>query len=190
MNTPEHPWNPASADQPSHTRRNVVVGMSTLSAVVLAMGYHTSLDAQSAGSGATTTTVAAGGAAGTGSAGAGPGADAVATDASGGSAGTSSGAGASGTLKDGTYTGSSATTRWGPVQVRITVSGGKMTTAQAVQYPRENAKDVQINARAVPTYNSEAVAAQSAQIDAVSGATVTWQGYTTSLQSALDQARA
>lgn len=187
--------NPAADEQPSHLRRNVLVGMSTLSAVVLAMGYHTSLDAQGAASAtaSASTSVAAASPAVASAAGGGT----AAGSASSSTSGTSAAAGASGasagaatTLNDGTYTGTSSSTRWGPVQVRIVVSGGKITSSQAVTYPTANNKDVQINSRAVPTYNSEAVQAQSADIDAISGATVTWQGYTASLQSAIDQARA
>lgn len=89
---------------------------------------------------------------------------------------------------DGTFTGSSVDTRWGPVQVRITVSGGRITAATAVVYPNGNPRDQQINAYALPVLASEAVAAQSARIDTVSGATVTSDGYVGSLQSALDQA--
>ncbi len=87
-----------------------------------------------------------------------------------------------------TYTGDVVSTQWGPVQVQITVSGGRVTSADAVQVPTGNPRDDQINGYAVPVYESETVTAQSADIDAVSGATVTWQGYTGSLQSALDEA--
>lgn len=87
-----------------------------------------------------------------------------------------------------TYTGDVMSTQWGPVQVQITVSGGRVTSADAVQVPTGNPRDEQINGYAVPVYESETVTAQSADIDAVSGATVTWQGYTGSLQSALDEA--
>lgn len=93
-------------------------------------------------------------------------------------------------LNDGTFVGSSTQTRWGPVQVQITVSGGTITDVQAIDYPTENDKDVRINNMAIPMLNAEALNAQSASIDMVSGATVTSQGYITSLQSALDQARA
>jgi uncharacterized protein with FMN-binding domain len=74
------------------------------------------------------------------------------------------------------------------VQVQITVADGKITAAEAVQYPTNNGKDQQINAYAVPKLNQEVTAAQSASIDAVSGATVTSDGYIQSLQSAIDQA--
>jgi uncharacterized protein with FMN-binding domain len=74
------------------------------------------------------------------------------------------------------------------VQVQITVANGKVTASTAVQYPQNNSRDRQLNAYAVPTLNKEAVTAQSADIDTVSGATVTSDGYLQSLQSALDQA--
>ena len=87
-----------------------------------------------------------------------------------------------------TYTGDAADTRWGPVQVEITVADGKVTAVDLLQVPSENGRDVEINDQAVPVLKEETLSAQSAQIDAVSGATVTSDGYTTSLQSALDQA--
>ena len=87
-----------------------------------------------------------------------------------------------------TYTGEVADTRWGPVQVEITVTNGKITASQTTQVPSGNPRDQEINSYAVPVLNQEAVQAQSAQIDAVSGATVTSDGYIQSLQSAIDQA--
>lgn len=93
-----------------------------------------------------------------------------------------------GTAASSTYTGDEVDTRWGIVQVQITVADGKIVTSKVVQVPWDNPRDQQINSRAVPVYNSDAVAAQSADIDVISGATVTWQGYTQSLQSAIDQA--
>jgi len=87
-----------------------------------------------------------------------------------------------------TVTGAAASTIYGPVQVRITVRNGKVTAAQAVVYPQDTPRDQQINAFAIPELNREAVAADSARIDMVSGATYTSQGYLSSLQSALDQA--
>jgi uncharacterized protein with FMN-binding domain len=99
------------------------------------------------------------------------------------SPGAAAGAGASGT-----FTGTAADTQYGPVQVRIVVSGGRITDAQAVQVPDGSGRDVRINSAAVPTLVQETLQAQSAQIDTVSGATYTSEGYTQSLQSALDQA--
>jgi uncharacterized protein with FMN-binding domain len=85
-------------------------------------------------------------------------------------------------------TGDTVQTRWGPVQVRVTVEGGKLTDVTAVQYPQDNPRDQEINCYALPQLRREALAAQSAQIDMVSGATYTSTGYKQSLQSALDAA--
>ncbi|MCF1646732.1 FMN-binding protein [Streptomyces indiaensis] len=86
-----------------------------------------------------------------------------------------------------TLTGDVAQTQYGPVQVRVTVAGGKITKAEAVQAPKGGRSD-QITSSSVPRLNQAAVAAGSADIDAVSGATYTSAGYKKSLQSALDQA--
>jgi uncharacterized protein with FMN-binding domain len=86
------------------------------------------------------------------------------------------------------YTGQAVDTRYGPVQVRIDVSNGKIGKIDVLQYPNGSQRDADINGYALPVLNQEALAAQNAQIDAVSGATYTSGGYTQSLQSALDQA--
>jgi uncharacterized protein with FMN-binding domain len=96
--------------------------------------------------------------------------------------------GAPGTFADGTYQGASVSTRCGDVQVEITVAGGVITGATAIDYPNENGEDQQINAYAIPILQEATLAAQSASIDMVSGATVTSGGYIESLQDALDQA--
>lgn len=87
-----------------------------------------------------------------------------------------------------TYTGSTASTRWGDVQVGITVTDGKITDVQVPVYPSDNGRDREINAYALPILTQETLTAQNADIDAVSGATVTSDGYLRSLQSALDAA--
>ncbi|MGC9499407.1 FMN-binding protein [Streptomyces sp. WG7] len=87
----------------------------------------------------------------------------------------------------GTVTGDAAGTPYGPVQVRLTVNGGKITRAEAVRAP-EGGKSGRITADAVPRLNRAAVTAGSADIDTVSGATYTSAGYRQSLQSALDRA--
>ncbi|MEU1531669.1 FMN-binding protein [Streptomyces fagopyri] len=112
-----------------------------------------------------------------------------------GSSGSSGSAGSSGSsaapqapaTQARTVTGDVAQTQYGAVQVRVTVSGGKITKAEAVQAPKGGLSD-QKTALAVPELNQEAVAAGSADIDAVSGATYTSTGYKQSLQSALDKA--
>ncbi|MEU2334139.1 FMN-binding protein [Streptomyces sp. NPDC006654] len=103
--------------------------------------------------------------------------------------GTGSGkSGKSGSTGTRTVTGNTVQTRWGPVQVRVTVKSGKITDVTALQYPQDNPHDQQINSYALPQLRSEALAAQSASIDTVSGATYTSEGYQQSLQSALDSA--
>ena len=72
--------------------------------------------------------------------------------------------------------------------MRITVTGGKVTAVAATEYPEETPRDYQINSFAIPELNSEALAAGSAKIDTVSGATYTSGGYVGSLQNALDKA--
>jgi uncharacterized protein with FMN-binding domain len=148
-------------------RRIVVAVMGTISGLVLLFSYHTSRNEGS--------TAVAGPAASGGSA-----------SSSGSSNGSSSGS--AGSTASGTYTGDSVMTRWGAVQVQITVADGKITAAEAVAYPQANPRDRQINAYALPVLAQEATKAQSADIDAVSGATVTSDGYIQSLQSAIDQA--
>lgn len=92
-------------------------------------------------------------------------------------------------FKDGTYTGDAARTRYGPVQVQISVSGGQIASVDVVDYPTDSPRDRQINEQAVPMLVGETTSAQSAQIDLISGATYTSQGYAQSLQSAIDQAQ-
>ncbi len=87
-----------------------------------------------------------------------------------------------------TYTGDVAQTRWGPVQVKLTVADGKITAVDVPQSPSANPKDVAINDRALPILVADTLKAQNAGIDMVSGATVTSNGYLQSLQSALDAA--
>lgn len=87
-----------------------------------------------------------------------------------------------------TVTGDAADTRYGPVQVQIKVTSGKVVSATAIAYPTNDPRDQQINAYAIPALNQEATSAGSAGIDMISGATFTSEGYIQSLQSALDKA--
>ncbi|MFG2478248.1 FMN-binding protein [Streptomyces fagopyri] len=87
-----------------------------------------------------------------------------------------------------TVTGDTVQTRWGPVQVRVTLKNGKITDVTAVSFPTDNPRDQEINGYAIPQLRREALAAQSARIDSVSGASYTSDGYKRSLQSALDSA--
>lgn len=87
-------------------------------------------------------------------------------------------------------TGDAVNTDYGTVQVRITVVGTKISNVTALQLPNDRARSQEISSFAGPQLRSEALAAQSANIDAVSGASYTSAGYVKSLQSAIDRARA
>ena len=119
-------------------------------------------------------------------------APAPAPSSSSGSPGGSGGSGGAGGSKavtgTRTVTGDLIQTRYGPVQVRITVKNGRLTDATAIASPQDNPRDQEISSYAVPQLSREALAAQSATIDAVSGASYTSAGYQQSLQSALDKA--
>lgn len=91
-------------------------------------------------------------------------------------------------VADGTYTGSTVNTRFGPVQVQVTLSGGAITDVTALQLTNADGRSVQISNYAAPLLVSEVQASQSAQVSNVGGATYTTRAYLQSLQSALDQA--
>jgi uncharacterized protein with FMN-binding domain len=154
-------------------RRITLWLLSTVAAVVLLFSYRTS----TTGGGSSTAAAAAAGDTTTGS-----------TSTDGGSTGSGTGTGTGSSSGGTTYQGSVAQTRWGPVQVTITVANGKITKVAVPQYPNGNGRDQEINARALPILRQETLAAQSANIDTVSGATVTSDGYLQSLQIALDAA--
>lgn len=181
--------------------RKIAIGlMSTLSGLVLLFSYHTSTNsgtalASTGTTGGTTAGQSDGQSDGTGSADTSADGSTSSDDStssgssSGSSSDSSSGSSSSGSSSSsGTFTGDAVMTRWGVVQVEITVKNGKITKSAAVQYPQENHRDVEINTYALPVLAEEVTAAQSADIDAVSGATVTSMGYIQSLQSAIDQA--
>ncbi|MBY8886897.1 FMN-binding protein [Streptomyces sp. PTM05] len=88
----------------------------------------------------------------------------------------------------GTFTGAAEDTPYGTVQVEAVVRGGKLTDVTVLQQTHGGRSD-QIDAYALPVLRSEALAAGSADIDVVSGATYTSGGYARSLQAALDAAR-
>jgi uncharacterized protein with FMN-binding domain len=90
--------------------------------------------------------------------------------------------------KSGTFTGDTVDTQFGPVQVKITVKAGKLTDVTPLQLTTDGGRSVQISNYAAPILRSEVLAAQSAKVSSVGGATYTSQGYLSSLQSALDKA--
>jgi uncharacterized protein with FMN-binding domain len=193
-------------------RRITLWLLSTVSALVLLFSYHTSTSsavstsivAQSGtetgtasgdgptagGSGETGSGTTGSGETGSGTTGSGTtgsGTTGSGSSGSSGSPGSSADSGSSSSVAK-TYTGDAVSTRFGDVQVQITVKKGKVTKSSVTQVPWSNGRDQEINSYAVPILNSEAVDAQSASIDMVSGATYTSQGYIGSLQSAIDQA--
>ncbi len=92
--------------------------------------------------------------------------------------------------KDGSYTGSVADAQWGYIQVKAIIKNGKITDVQFLQYPNERERSVYINSIADPQLTSEAIQAQSAQVDYISGATDTSDAFVQSLSDALAQAQA
>ena len=164
-------------------KRIVLWVLSTLSAVVVLFGYHTSTSSVMATSAGGTfsgslkgqsTSGTTSGTGGTTSSGSAP-----PSDSSG-----SSGSGSSST----SVTGQTAHTQWGPVQVQLEVSGSTITHVSILQYPDGNGTDIQIANYALPQLIQDTLDSQGHNVSMVSGATYTSQGYLQSLQSALDQA--
>jgi len=93
--------------------------------------------------------------------------------------------GSSGTRK---VVGDAQDTRYGAVQVELVLTGNKITDVITLQVPNRERRDVEINDQAVPILREEVLAAQSAKIDMVSGASYTSSGYAWSVQSAIDKA--
>jgi uncharacterized protein with FMN-binding domain len=100
------------------------------------------------------------------------------------------GAGSGGMTATRTITGAVETTMYGPMQVKVTLEGQKITNVAVVQETNDGQESQQIDSFSIPKLTAETLAAQSARIDTVSGATQTSTGYIGSLQSALDQANA
>jgi uncharacterized protein with FMN-binding domain len=171
--------------------------LSTISAVVLLYGFDASRSGSTtvgalpvvSGSTAGTTSGTSTTAGGTGGSNAGSGSgDAGSANSGSSSSGTKNGATSGTKTTASTVTGSVAQTQWGPVQIRLTVTGSKITRVSVLQYPNGNSRDVEIAQYALPVLIRETLQSQSASIDMVSGATYTSTGYVQSLQSALDQA--
>lgn len=90
---------------------------------------------------------------------------------------------------DGTYTGSVADAYYGLVQVSVTISNGAINDVSFLKYPNDRQTSIEVNSQAMPILKSEAISAQSARVDAVSGATETSGAFRESLSAALAQAR-
>jgi uncharacterized protein with FMN-binding domain len=157
-------------------RRTVLTLLATVVGLVVLLGFKTSpTSAPTAAASAPTVP------------GSGSSISSSGSSSSGSSSSGSSSSSSGGSSSSGTVTGSAVQTRYGVVQVKVTVASGRITDVTAVQLPTDHPRDVEISNYAVPILRNEAIAAQSANINTVSGATYTSDGYTQSLQSALDQ---
>ena len=93
------------------------------------------------------------------------------------------------TYKDGVYTGVSMNAYYGNVQVKVTIQKSKIVDVQFLDYPQDRETSMMINSQAMPLLKTEAVQAQIAQVDVVSGATLTSQAFSQSVESALNKAK-
>ena len=100
----------------------------------------------------------------------------------------SSPASSGGKAKSGVYSGDPETSQFSTIQVKITVSGGRISDITLIQDLDDDEHSAEVDAYATPILRSEALSAQSANVDVVSGATFTSESYTQSLQSAIDRA--
>jgi len=153
------------------------------------------------GSGSGSGSLDGSGSAGSGSSGTGSGSSGGGSSGTGSSGTGSSGTGSSGTGSgssgtgassnaaiSGTYKGSSVSTRFGSVQVQVTIAKGVITEITPLQLTDRDQRSVFISSRAAPVMRSEVLAAQSANVQTIGGATYTCEGYLSSLQAALDSA--
>jgi len=167
-------------------RIRAAVSAALASAGILLAGWQSG--AHVAGTGSTAAAAAAATSSGTGG-GSTTGSSGSGSSGSSSSSGSSGSAGSAGAAAQaGTYAGSAVQTRFGTVQVQITVKAGAITDVTALQLTDDDRKSVQISNRAAPLLRAAVIKAQSAQVQTISGATVTSAAYLTSLQGALDAA--
>ena len=166
-------------------RIRAAVSAALASAGILLVGWQSGVhvaDTRSAVAAAATGNQASGagttGSSGTGSSG------------SSGSSGTTGSSGTAGAAAKagGTYDGDVVQTRFGTVQVQVTVRAGQITDVTALKLTDAEGRSVQISNYAAPILRNEVLQAQSANVQTVGGATVTSDAYLTSLQAALDAA--
>jgi len=160
-------------------RRIIAWVLGTIAGLVLLVSYHTS----TAGPGAPKTLIGGSVARPAGEVASSP---TTAPAASGAGASSPPASGSAASTTDAVVNGPSVPTRRGPVQVQIHVRNGRLVDVTTLVLPDSNYRDERINAIAVPILRQEALDAQSANIDGVSGATLTSDGYAASLQAALD----
>ncbi len=169
-------------------RARAIVGGVVSSAAILVIGWHVGADQVVA---TTTTSPTTGSASGTGpattpSTPSGSPSSPTSPSASASPAGGSTSSGKASV--SGTFDGSTTQTQYGPVQVAVVVSSGRITDVKSLQLTDQGGRSVEISNYAAPILRTETLSAQTANIQSVSGATYTSQGYIASLQSALDKA--
>jgi uncharacterized protein with FMN-binding domain len=171
-------------------RRAVLAFGSTVAGLILLLSFrsHTATPASAGVSAAGTSSKSSAGAAGNGSSG-GSGGGSIAGSAAPSASPSAAGGATGGTTAGGkVVTGEAVNGPYGPSQVAITLSGGKITKVTVLQHTDDGENSQQIDGNALPKLTAETLTAQSAKIDAVSGASYTSAGYIKSLQSALDKA--
>ncbi len=183
-------------------RVRAVIIASAASAGIILLGWQAGTGVDLAGVGAAATVrspSASGGSGGSGSAdgGSSGSVDGGSSGNAGSSAGSSVAPAAPGSTApapgvnaavSGTFRGAGVSTRYGEVQVQVTIAAGTITDVSALQLTDRDQRSVQISNHAAPVLRSQVLAAQSAAVQSVSGATSTSEGYLTSLQAALDGA--
>ncbi len=159
-------------------RRALITVTATVAGTVAVLTYHPGVGRTgvSLAGGSTSRTHASGPGSGSG----------AGTSQTPAQAGAPAGSGALSLPASGSATGPTVTTRWGPVQVRVQFSGGRIADVQALQLPNGDGRSVWISQQAEQILRQEVLQAQSANVDMVSGATYTSGGYIQSLQAALD----
>ena len=177
-------------------RRAVVAFGTTVAGLIMLLSFrsHTASTASAGISAAAGSSGSSSGAAANGSSGGSAGGSTTGSGNMGGSGSATAGSGAAGSGAGATagkvVTGDVVNGPYGPSQVAITLSGNKITKVTVLQHTDDGLNSQQIDGNALPKLTAETLAAQSAKIDAVSGASYTSAGYIKSLQSALDKARA
>ena len=166
-------------------RIRAAVSAALASAGILLAGWQSGAHVAETGNTAATSAAASSGTASGSSSGTG-GSNIYGPSGSTGSSGTAGSTGAA--AQAGTFAGTAVPTRFGTVQVQITVQAGAITDVTALQLTDNDRKSVQISNRAAPLLRAAVIKAQSAQVQTISGATVTSAAYLTSLQGALDAA--
>ena len=175
-------------------RTRAAVSAALASAGILIAGWQSGIHVADTGSAvasaATDTTGTTGSTGSGGTSGSTGSSSSSGTSGSSGSSSSSSAGGATGASAKAaaTYDGAVVQTRFGSVQVQITVQAGKITDVTALQLTDAERKSVQISNRAAPLLRDEVLSAQSADVQTISGATVTSDAYLNSLQAALDAA--